>query len=51
MRRVQVIGGSAAGKSTVAKRLGEILQIEVTHLDQILWRDGCRLVDNIDSGA
>lgn len=45
MDRVVVIGNSAAGKSTAARELGEILGIEVIHLDQVLWKPGCRLVE------
>ncbi len=40
MRRVLVIGSGGAGKSTVAKRLGELLNIEVKHLDRAYWRAG-----------
>ena len=40
MKRVLVIGPGGAGKSTFAKRLGEALKIEVTHLDQAYWRSG-----------
>lgn len=43
MERVLVIGCSAAGKSTVARRLGEILGIEVIHMDKEMWKPGCRL--------
>lgn len=36
-----VIGVSAgAGKSTLARRLGEELEIEVIHLDRLYWRPG-----------
>jgi adenylate kinase family enzyme len=41
--RIQIIGCSAAGKSTVARELGEILKIEVIHLDKELWKPGCQL--------
>lgn len=41
MNKVMVIGISAgAGKSTFARRLGEITEIEVTHLDRLYWRPG-----------
>jgi adenylate kinase family enzyme len=43
MNRIQIIGCSAAGKSTVARTLGEILDIEVIHLDKELWKPGCQL--------
>ena len=40
MRRVLVIGSGGAGKSTVAKRLGKLLDIEVKHLDKSYWQPG-----------
>jgi adenylate kinase family enzyme len=40
MKRVAVIGNAGAGKSTLAKKLGRVLGIEVTHLDLLLWRPG-----------
>ena len=40
MKRVLVIGPGGAGKSTFARRLGEALNIEVTHLDRAYWRSG-----------
>jgi adenylate kinase family enzyme len=43
MDRVLVIGCSAGGKSTVARRIGETLGIEVTHLDKVMWKPGCKL--------
>lgn len=40
MRRIAVIGSGGAGKSTLARRLGEILDIEVIHLDALYWNPG-----------
>src|ERR1051325_10079741 len=40
MRKVLVIGSGGAGKSTVAKRLGQLLDIEVKHLDKFYWQPG-----------
>ena len=40
MKRVLVIGCGGAGKSTFATRLGEILDIEVLHLDKFYWQSG-----------
>ena len=34
-RRVQIVGGSGAGKSQLAQRLGKILTLPVHHLDEI----------------
>ncbi|WP_318614765.1 topology modulation protein [Sporosarcina sp. YIM B06819] len=39
MNKVMVIGVSAGvGKSTFARRLGELTGIEVTHLDRLFWK-------------
>ena len=35
-----VIGSGAAGKSTFARRLGKLLDIEVFHLDALYWNAG-----------
>ena len=40
MRRVAVIGNAGAGKTTLAKRLAQPLDLEVTHLDLMIWRPG-----------
>jgi len=40
MRKVLVIGSGGAGKSTVARRLSELLNIQVLHLDQFYWSSG-----------
>ena len=40
MQRVLVIGSGGAGKSTVATRLGKLLNLEVNHLDKLYWRAG-----------
>jgi len=51
MDRVLVIGCSGAGKSTVSRELGQILGIEVFHLDKLLWKPGCNLTDPADEAA
>jgi len=40
MKRVLVIGSGGAGKSIFSKRLNEILDIEVIHLDTLYWNPG-----------
>jgi len=40
MRRVLVIGSGGSGKSTVSAKLGELLNLEVNHLDKLYWRAG-----------
>ncbi|HEY7071045.1 MAG TPA: hypothetical protein VH479_13060 [Acidimicrobiales bacterium] len=40
MQRVAVIGSGGAGKSTLARQLGERLGLEVIHLDHLFWNPG-----------
>jgi adenylate kinase family enzyme len=40
MKRVVIVGRGASGKSTLAKRLGEITGLPVVELDRIFWRPG-----------
>ncbi len=40
MGKVLVIGSGGAGKSTFARRLGKLLDIEVIHLDALYWNPG-----------
>ncbi|HET7578805.1 MAG TPA: topology modulation protein [Bacillales bacterium] len=41
MKRIMVIGVSAGvGKSTFARKLGEILDLKVHHLDTLYWKPG-----------
>ena len=40
MNRVMIIGCGGAGKSTLARKLGEKTGLSVVHLDQIWWAPG-----------
>jgi adenylate kinase family enzyme len=40
MRKILVIGSGGAGKTTFAKRLSSIVNIEVIHLDTLYWNPG-----------
>ena len=40
MRRIMVVGASGSGKSTVARAIGERLDLPVIHLDAEFWRPG-----------
>jgi len=40
MKRILIIGSGGAGKSTLARRLGEKTGIEVVHLDRLYWKPG-----------
>lgn len=48
MRKVLVIGPGGSGKSTFARRLGELLNIQVKHLDAFYWRAGWTKPSNDD---
>ena len=40
MERILIIGCGGAGKSTLARRLGERLALPVVHLDKLFWKPG-----------
>ena len=40
MKRIVIIGCGGAGKSTLARQLGEKLDIPVVHLDKLFWNPG-----------
>jgi adenylate kinase family enzyme len=40
VRRVVILGRGGAGKSVLARRLGQVTGLPVTELDAVFWRDG-----------
>lgn len=38
--KIVIVGVSASGKSSFARKLSEKLQIPVTHMDEIMWNPG-----------
>lgn len=40
MERIVIIGCAGAGKSTLARQLGEKLGLPVVHLDKLFWKPG-----------
>lgn len=40
MRRIAIVGPGGAGKTTLALELGELLGIDVVHLDRLFWKPG-----------
>ena len=45
MKRVAIVGSCGAGKSTLAKSLGEKLNLPVIHLDAYYWQPGWQETD------
>lgn len=39
MKRILIIGGNASGKTTMARKLLEKLNLQLIHLDKLYWRD------------
>ena len=40
MERILIIGCGGAGKSTLARQLGEKMDLPVVHLDKLFWKPG-----------
>src|ERR1700746_1621917 len=40
MKRIVILGRGAAGKSTLARRLGEITSLPAIELDKLFWQPG-----------
>ena len=40
VQRITIIGSPGAGKSTFARRLGDVTGLEVYHLDRLYWQPG-----------
>jgi len=45
MKRILIFGPCGAGKSTLAVKLGELLHLDVYHLDKIFWQPGWQEMD------
>lgn len=40
MKKIVIVGCGGAGKSTLARELGQRLQLPVVHLDSVFWKPG-----------
>lgn len=47
-KKIMLIGSGGAGKSTLARKIGEKLDIEVYHLDALLWKPNWQQVSRED---
>lgn len=45
MKKIMLIGSGGAGKSTLARQIGQMLAIEVIHLDTLMWRSNWEIID------
>ncbi|GEN46114.1 DNA topology modulation protein [Alkalibacillus haloalkaliphilus] len=45
LNRILVVGSSGAGKSSLSRRLGEVLDISVIHLDSLFWQPNWVQID------
>ena len=48
MKKIMIIGCGGAGKSTLARKLGAILNIKVYHLDALYWKPGWVMTEKGD---
>jgi len=48
MKKIAIIGSGGTGKSTLAKELGQILDLPVYHLDSIYWKSGWIQIEESD---
>lgn len=46
MQRILIIGGNGAGKTTFSRALSKKLQLPLTHLDALYWKDHWQSVAN-----
>lgn len=43
MKRIAIVGCGGAGKSTLARQMGEILNLPLIHLDKEFWQSGWKM--------
>ena len=48
MKRIVILGSSGTGKTTLGRRLGEKLGINVLHLDSVYWEKDWANIDKIE---
>jgi len=50
-KRIMIVGNAGNGKSTLAIKLGNRLNLPVVHLDRLFWRSGWKSVSNAEFDA
>ncbi|MCX6218513.1 DNA topology modulation protein [Spirosoma sp.] len=48
MRKIVIVGCGGAGKSTLARQLGEVLHLPVVHLDAQFWKPGWKMISKAE---
>ena len=48
MQRIAILGASGAGKTVLARTLGDLLDLPVTHLDQLRYDSGWNVIPEPD---
>lgn len=51
MERIMILGCGGAGKSTMARQLGEATGLPVVHLDQLFWRENWQHIEKSEFDA
>lgn len=46
MKKIIVIGSGGAGKSTLASKLGNVLNINIYHLDTLMWKPNWEMISH-----
>jgi len=50
-KKIVVLGVSASGKTTFARKLGEKTGLPVTYMDEVMWRPGWKYIGDEETAA
>lgn len=51
MKKIMIVGSEGAGKSTLARKLNEIMGIKLFHLDRLFWKPDWECISKEELGA